>query len=46
MSNIEKFCLAAYRKKNEFAGSYMSIKTLNGECDNKLLEQQGSKIVR
>jgi hypothetical protein len=46
MNNIEKFCLAAYRKKNEFVGSYMSIKTLNGECDNKLLEQQGSKIVR
>ena len=37
-------CLAAYRLKNNFTGSYIRINNLINKCDVEPFEQNGSKI--
>ena len=35
-----------YRKKNEFAGSYLLINNFDGNCENKVFKQTGSILSR
>ena len=44
--DIDKFCFAAYRKKNEFTGSFLLINNFYGDCKNKVFQQEGSILIK
>ena len=45
-NNINFNCFMTYRKKNEFAGSFLSINNFVGDCFNKEFKQSGSILIR
>ena len=45
-NNIHVNCFMTYRKKNEFAGSYLLINNFDGNCENKVFKQTGSILSR
>ena len=45
-ANNVNYCLAAYRKKEEFSGGFIKYSEINNCSNNKIYSEEGSKIIK